>query len=133
MTDIFNWLFTEIATPVRAEYPGVYITGERLNMPEKFPCVEVVEADSYEVSSGIDNTLKENLTALMYEITVFSNKQFGKRSQCIEILSTIDTIMKRKNATRIARVEGYFGSDATIYMVKARYRLRTDGTNLYTF
>ena len=132
MTNIFNWVFTQIATPTRASYPGVFVTGERIPTPARFPCVEVVEADNYEDSSGVDNTLVERLTNLMYEITVFSNKTSGKRAECIEILSEIDTIMKRMNATRIARVEGYFDSDATIYMVKARYRLKTDGTNLYT-
>lgn len=133
MTNIFNWVFTQIATPVRESHPGIFVTGERIPGPSRFPCVEVVEADNYEDRSGIDNTLKENLTALMYEITVFSNKTSGKRSECIEILSEIDTTMKLMNATRIARIEGYFDSAATIYMVKARYRLKTDGTNLYTF
>lgn len=132
MTDIFNWIFTEIATPIRESVPGVFVTGERINSPPKFPCVEVVEADNYEIQSGTDNTLTERLTGLMYEITVFSNKQFGKRSECISILSQIDTIMKRKNAIRIARIEGYFDSEASIYLIKARYRLNTDGANLYS-
>lgn len=133
MTNVFNYIFTEIATPVRESFAGVFVTGERINKPTQFPCVEVVEADNYEVATSIDNTLRENLTALMYEVTVFSNKQFGKRSECIDILSQIDTILKRMNASRIARIEGYFDSEASIYTIKARYRLKTDGTNFYTF
>lgn len=133
MTNVFNYIFTEIATPVRESFSGVFVTGERINKPPQFPCVEVVEADNYEVATSIDNTLRENLTALMYEVTVFSNKQFGKRFECIDILSQIDTILKRMNANRIARIEGYFDSEASIYTIKARYRLKTDGTNFYTF
>lgn len=133
MRNVFPALFTDIATPVRAEFPGTFVTGERISAPAQFPCVMVIEADNYEDRRYINNTLTEQITALMYEITVFSNLQGGKRSQCIEILSLIDDIMKRKNATRIARVEGYFDSEAKIYMVTARYNLKTDGTNYYTF
>lgn len=133
MRDLLPTIFTDIAGPVRAEFPGAFVTGERINAPAKFPCVVVVEADNYEDPSGVDNTLTERITALMYEITVFSNLKSGKRSQCIEIMNIIDTVMRRKNAVRIARVEGYFDSESKIYMVTARYRFKTDGKNYYTF
>lgn len=133
MIDVFNQIYTDVATAVRADHPGTFVTGERLNKPSKFPTVMVIEADNYEPPESVDNSLKENLAALMYEITVFSNKTSGKRSECIDILSTIDDVLKHKNGRRIARVEGYFDSEATIYMVTARYRLKTDGINLYTF
>lgn len=133
MTDIFDEMFTAIAQPVRAAFPGAFVTGERIPAPAKFPCVTVIEADNYEDANSIDNSFTENLTSLMYEITVYSNKASGKRTQCIEILNLIDGLMKSKNASRIARVEGYFDKEATIYTIRARYRLKTDGVNLYTF
>ena len=133
MTDIFNKIYTAMATKVRAKHSGVFITGERVPVPSRFPCVVFVEADSYEDARHVDNSLKENITALMYEVTVFSNKKDGKRSECISILSDIDTFMKESNARRIARVEGYFDVESKIYMVTARYNVKTDGTNLYTF
>lgn len=133
MINIFNRIYTDVASAVRTAHPGTAITGERLAKPSKFPSVMFIEADSYEDTGYMDNTLTERITALMYEITVFSNKSDGKRAECIDILSTIDTEMRRKNATRIARVEGYFDTESKIYMVTARYRLKTDGTNLYTF
>lgn len=133
MINIFNEMFTAVATPVRESFPGTFVTGERVAMPSKFPCVMFVEADNYEVDDSLDNSGRERLAALMYEITVFSNLAQGKRSQCIEILSVIDDVMKSKNGTRIARVEGYFDRESKIYMVTARYRMKTDGTNLYTF
>lgn len=133
MLNVFNSVFTAIATTVRASVPGVTLTGERIAAPTKFPCVTVVEADNYEDPQYINNTLTEQVTALMYEITVFSNLTSGKRSQCIEILQIIDDVMKRKNGTRMARVEGYFDTEGKIYMVTARYRMKTDGVNWYTF
>lgn len=133
MIDIFNTIYTDVATSVRTAHSGTFVTGERLNKPSKFPTVMIVEADNYEAPESVDNSLEEKLAALMYEVTVFSNKTSGKRAECIAILSTIDDIFKSKNGRRIARVEGYFDSESTIYMVTARYRLKTDGTNLYTF
>jgi hypothetical protein len=126
-------MFTDVATPVRAAFPGVFVTGERIPAPSRFPTVMFIEADNYEDQRSIDNSGKERITSLMYEVTVFSNLETGKRSQCIDILSTIDDILKSKNASRMARVEGYFDTEARIYMVTARYRIKTDGKNLYTF
>ena len=133
MTDIFNRLYTPLATQLRTSHPGIQVTGERIPAPTVFPSVVFIEADSYEDARFVDNSLKENITALMYEVTVFSNKVGGKRSECIEILSEIDDYMKEANARRIARVEGYFDAEARIYMVTARYNVKTDGTNLYIF
>lgn len=133
MTDIFNEIFTDIATPVRLEVSDTFVTGERVAIPSRFPCVSVVEADNYEVRESIDNSGRERLTALMYEITVYSNLSAGKRAQCIGILSIIDNVMKSKNANRIARIEGYVDGESRIYMIRARYRLKTDGYYLYTF
>ena len=133
MLNVFPSVYTDIATPIRAAYPSVFMTGERVAAPTKFPCVMVVEADNYEDAAYRNNTLTEQITALMYEITVYSNLTSGKRSQCIDILQIIDDVMKRKNGTRIARVEGYLDTEGKIYMVTARYRAKTDGVNWYTF
>ena len=133
MLNVFPSVYTDIATPVRVAYPSVFMTGERVAAPTKFPCVMVVEADNYEDAAYRNNTLTEQITALMYEITVYSNLTSGKRSQCIDILQIIDDVMKRKNGTRIARVEGYLDTEGKIYMVTARYRMKTDGVNWSTF
>lgn len=133
MTDIFNELYTEIVTALGTQFPNVFVTGVRLPKPTAFPCVSIVEADNYEDANSIDNTLTERITNLMYEVTVYSNLSVGKREQCIKILSCIDNLLKEKNMSRIARVESYYDSEATIYVILARYRVKTDGKYLYTF
>ena len=133
MRDILPTIFTDISTAVHASYSTAYVTGERIATPSQFPCVTVVQADNYEDRYSMDNSLTEQLTVLMYEITVFSNSTGGKRSQCIDIMMLIDDVMKHKNGTRISCVEGYFDSQSKIYMVQARYRFATDGTHYYTY
>lgn len=136
MTNVQPQLFTEIATEVRSQFPGTFVTGEWVDAPAQFPCVSIVEADNYFDRSSFDNTLKENLAVLMYQVTVFSNKQTGKRFQCVEILSLIDDMFRMKNAIRIGRTESYVDpSTKKIYQMTARYRVRVkdDGEGNYTF
>lgn len=138
MTDVFNDIFTMVATAVRNEYPGCFVTGEWVNAPAQFPTVSVVEADNYVDAASRDNSLTENVTVLMYQVTVYSNLTSGKRYECAKILGFIDDLLRVKNFTRIARSESYYDTEKTIYTMTARYRVRVgkreqDGSfNLYT-
>ena len=138
MTDVFNDIFTMIAAAVRTEYPGCFVTGEWVNAPAKFPTVSIVEADNYLDRQFFDNSLEENVTVLMYQVTVYSNLTSGKRFECAKILGFIDDLLRVKNFFRIARSESYYDTEKTIYTMTARYRVRVgkreqDGSfNLYT-
>lgn len=138
MTDVFNDIFTYLATAIRTEYPGCFVTGEWVNAPTQFPTVYIVEADNYEDVNSRDNSLRENGTVLMYQIAVFSNLTSGKRYECAKILGFIDDLLKSKNFTRIGRAEAYADTEKTIYQMTARYRVRVgareqDGSfSLYT-
>lgn len=133
MIDKFNELYTNIATAVRTAHTGAFVTGERIPAPEKFPCVAIIEADRYEDQMSVDNSLTEKLVVMMLEVNIFSNKQTGKRSECVGILSTVTDTFKSKNGRMLSKVEGYFDQKCTIYMIQARFRLATDGTHWYTY
>ena len=138
MTDVFNDIFTYVAAAVRTEYPGTFVTGEWVNAPARFPTVSIVEADNYVDTYSRDNSLQENGTVLMYQITVYSNLQTNKRYECAKILGFIDDLLRVKNFSRIARSESYMDAEKTIYTMTARYRVRVgkreqDGSfDLYT-
>jgi len=135
VNNVFLPLYTEIAGELRTAYPGIFVTQEWVDIPAQFPCVSFMEADNYVDRTMMDNTLKENGTYITLTVTVFSNKQNGKRFECIEKISFIDDLLRVKNATRIGRAESYRDSEKKIYMMTARYRLRcsenADGS--YTF
>ena len=133
MINKFNELATSIATACRTAHSGIWVTGERTYMPSKFPCIAIVEADRYEDPSHVDNTLVEKNVVMLIELTIFSNKTSGRRSECIGILETASDVLKSKNARMISKIEGFSDVDDTIYMVQARYRLATDGTYWYTY
>ena len=130
MIDIENSIFTMIATPLREKYEDIFITGEEVLNPSKFPCVSIVETDNYITQSHIDNGDNEKYATIIYTVNVYSNKTSGKKSECKDIMKTIDEMLYKKNFKRI-ETSPISMEDATIYRIVARYRAETDGQNIY--
>lgn len=127
MKDIEATLFTEIATDLRKEFPGIVVTGEYTNAPAKFPYASIVEADNYIDSRFLDSGSEEKFARLMYEVNVYSNKEGMKKSECRMILNFIDKMMYLRNFTRISMNPVPNLEDAKIYRLNARYEGVTDG------
>lgn len=129
MIDIESKIYTPIAAAVRSAFPGISVSGTYVKAPSEFPFVSIVEADNY--TSHLDNSSTEKYATLMYEINVYSNKGVSRKSECNRILDVIDTLMYRMNFTRITKSPVPNMENASIYRLTARYRVETDGTNLY--
>lgn len=128
--DIENEIFTLIAIPLREQYADIFITGEEVLKPSRFPCVSIVETDNYITQAHIDNGDEEKYTTVMYTINVYSNKTSGKKSECKDIMRFIDNFMYKKNFKRLETAPVSM-EDATIYRIVARYRAETDGKNIF--
>ncbi len=130
MNDIEAKIYSPIATALKAEFPGIFVTSEPVAASAKFPAASIVQQDNYTSIGKTDNTLVERFSTVMFQVDVYSNKQSGKKSQCKEIMSFIDTMMYQKNFTRLSLTpipmvdEGY-------YRYTARYRAETDGETMY--
>ena len=46
MIDAENEVFSTVAAPVRAAFPGIHMTSEVVAIPHTFPCASLVEMDS---------------------------------------------------------------------------------------
>lgn len=130
MVDIESRVFTKIATALRAEFPNIFVLGEYVNAPARFPFVSVVEADNYLDSRYLDTATCERYARLMYEVNVYSNNEGSKKSECRRILGFIDQIMYGMNFTRISMNPVPNLEDAKIYRLNARYEGVSDGTNI---
>lgn len=130
MIDIESLIFTPIAQAVRTQF-NASVTGEYVKAPSKFPHVSIVESDNYMTVNALDSSATEKYATVMYEVNVYSNKTSGKKSECRDILSLIDSMMYQFNFTRIAMTPVPNLEDATIYRLTARYRAATDGSNIY--
>lgn len=102
MIDIEQELFDLLSGVLEDAYPSIFVTGEEVNAPSEFPCVSIVEADNYTKASTQDSGSSENHAVLMYEVTVFSNKVSGRKSQCREIAVTVSDFFQSKGFARLS-------------------------------
>lgn len=119
--DIENEVFNTVATEVRTKYPDIYMVGEYVKTPPKFPCVSLVEMDNQSYQSTEDSGSSENHAVLMYEVNVYSNKTVGKKSECKAIAALIDERMLALGFARTMLQPIPNLDDATIYRMVSRY------------
>lgn len=131
MIDVENQIYTPIAEALRAEFPGISISGEYVAAPSKFPYVSIVEQDNYTTAFRMDSSNQERFATLMYEVNVYSNKNPGKKSVCRKVMNAVDKLMYSMNFRRISLSPIPNMENATIYRLVARYRVETDGKTLY--
>ena len=121
MIDIENDIFNTVATVVREKYPDIYMVGEYVKTPPKFPFVSLVEMDNQSYQRTEDSGSSENHVSVMYEVNIYSNKTVGKKSECKEIATLIDEQMLALGFARTMLQPIPNLDDATIYRMVGRY------------
>ena len=121
MIDFENDIFNTVATVVRARYPDIYMVGEYVKTPPKFPCVSLVEMDNQSYQRTEDSGSSENHASIMYEVNIYSNKTVGKKAECKEIAAAIDERMLALGFARTMLQPIPNLDDATIYRMVGRY------------
>lgn len=122
MIDIEAEVFGIVSSDVRLKYPKVYMTGEYVKSPPSFPCVSLIETDNQVYRNTRDSGCIENHAQIQYEVNVYSNRTSGKKAECKEIISLIDSKMEQLGFTRTFMNPVPNEQDATIYRMIARYR-----------
>lgn len=122
MIDIENQVFSTIATALRAQYSGIFVSGEFNDVPARFPSVTIVESDNSVLQKmrTIAPNL-ENAVSLMYEVNVYTNSVGYKKSEAKDIMETIDNEFSKMGFTRTMCNPVSNLQDATIYRIVARY------------
>ena len=122
MINVEHEIFSTVAKAVRSVYPDIYIVGEYVKSPSKFPCVSLVEMDNSAYARTQTSSSVENHAELMYELNVYSNKQGGKKSECKAIATLIDDEMAALGFSRSMLQPIPNIDNATIYRMVGRYR-----------
>lgn len=122
MIDIENIVFDRVATRVREVFPDIFMVGEFVNSPPFFPAVFLMEMDNSVRIETIDSGSGENHVNVMYEVTTYSNKTTGKKSECKAIMALIDEEMLAMGFTRSTLTPVPNDNDSTIYRMVGRYR-----------
>lgn len=121
MIDIENEVFNHVSATLREKYTDIYVVGEYVKTPPKFPCVSLVEMDNRTYQQTEDSGSSENHVSVMYEVNVYSNKTIGKKSECKEIAAIIDEQMLALGFARTMFQPIPNLDDATIYRMVGRY------------
>ena len=77
--DLIAKIFDPIAKMLRAEFDGIYVTGEYVDAPPRFPAVSIVEADNYLDADKMSSSADEEYSIVMYEVEVYTNLETGKQ------------------------------------------------------
>lgn len=130
MIDIESDVFSIISTEVREKYAGIFITGEYVKSPPSFPCVSLLEADNAVYRNTRTTDSMENHAELLYEVNIYSNKTKGKKAECKDIASIIDSEFARLGFTRTMLNPIPNEEDATIYRMVGRYKAIVSKNNM---
>lgn len=120
MIDIESDVFDTVATELRSKHAGIFVAGEFVDSPAKFPAVTIVEADN-RIFERMRTRRIENAVRVMYEVQIFSNKASGKKAEAKSIADTADGVFASLGFTRTMRSQVANLKDATIYRIVCRY------------
>lgn len=121
MINVENEIFDIVSKAVREKYPSVFISGEYVRTPSKFPFVSLIEMSNTTYDRTQTSGNLENHASLMYEVNIYSNKTSGKKSECKAIATLIDNELATLGFSRTMLQPIPNMDDATIYRMTGRY------------
>lgn len=123
MINIESEVFSTVATALRDEITGIFVSGEAIAAPSSFPAVTLVEQDNSTYQRSLDSSGSEKHAVVMYEANAYSNLGSGKKKQTRAIMAIIDDEMQDMGFVRIGSSPAEVpNADKTIYRMVARYR-----------
>ena len=130
MINIENEVYSTVSEKVRAKVSDIYMSGEYVKSPPSFPAVSLVEMSNNVYRNTQTSEGNENHASIMYEVNVYSNKTYGKKTECKTIMSIIDEEMTNLGFSRTMMQPIPNMDDATIYRITARYTAVVSKNNI---
>lgn len=120
MIDIESAVYTTVHDAIKTAFPDCYVSDVPPEKDAVFPFVVIREDSNRTYSRTQDNALTEHHAVVVYEISVYSNKQTGRKQECKRILNVADNAMQEMLFTRVQKHE-LPTIDRTIMRLFARY------------
>ena len=122
VTDCEIDVYAFVKSYIDARFPGAFITGEYVHAPPSFPCVSIVVTDNavYERAASLSRI--ENAANVTVTVDIYSNKTFGKKTECGALASYADAALALLGFQRLTLTPVQNLADATIYRLTGRYR-----------
>jgi len=121
MIDIENLVYDTLAKALRNAHSGIFVKGEYIAVPDKFPCVTIEMKENTVDKNFRSSSAVENIARTMFEINVYSNLEGKKKDEAKSIMATVDSNMTTYGFTRTMYSPIPNLNDATIYRLTARY------------
>ncbi len=128
MIDCENVVFSTVATALRDKFKPpltgklISVSGDIAAVPASFPAAMGSEMDNsiYERTMTLDGA--ERHASVMWQWEAVSDKSATKKSECKDIMATIDAQMLGVGFMRMPGSGPIGNADATKYRMVARYR-----------
>ena len=121
MIDIENDVFSLVAAELRSEYAGVWVSGDYVAVPARFPAVIISEANNRVYEMSRTSSKRENAATVMYECKIYSNKVNNKHQEARAIAKTLDAKMDELGFTRTFMSPIPNLLDASVFQIICRY------------
>ena len=131
MNDKENEIYTNIHDAIIKVFPNASVTNVYLRVPPSFPHVSVIQSDTYEPKAYVDSSSTEKVTALTFQIDIYSDDDNRKKTICKLLSQIVDEKMKSMNFRRIMLNPIMNLADSTIYRITAIYTGMADNGNFY--
>lgn len=120
-------VYDTVSDELRLKYgTGIFITGEYIDAPSRFPATSIIEVDNSVYRKMTTREQIENAASIAYEVNVYSNKVGYKKMEAKQIMNVIDEVFASMNFTRTMLQPASNIQDATIYRLVARYEAVVD-------
>lgn len=119
MIDKSNEIFTHVKNELQQDYPSLYVVGEYVDTPSQFPCVTLDETSNIPTHKTNSNEIE--YASVQYRVQVFSNSATGKRKECRDIFSKVDSILYNLGLYATSYMTTPTNIGASIYQITAIY------------
>lgn len=99
-----NYVYTQVATAVRAAHPGANCTGRFSQTPAAFPNVYIYELDNAPVRDAMQLDAEDVQWDSVFEVQITSNKMAGAAEEAYAILDTVTTAMAKMYYRKVNQV-----------------------------
>ena len=116
-----NQVYDAVAKAVRAEYPKAFTTSVKQNIPSSFPCVEIVEIDTYPERYATALDFSDTQRRSVFEVQTFSNKANGASTEARAIIELVTAKFRTLGYRCMTQAPVVNAADSTIQRYVARY------------
>lgn len=121
MIDAESTIFNKVADAFDQAYPNGSRYGEETTSPPRFPCLTLVQVDNFTYEPSLDASHKEHNAWLVWEANVYSNKTYGAKQECKDIMQLVDEQLQSLNFVRLFCTPSK-NADKKYFRMTARYR-----------